>query len=194
MPGDGREIAVAKMLTLNQARFVFNPDFKAALQRAVAKGLTDHRASKAVQLPRQQRAGGLQMKNGAQRGIRAGEDNGVLRQPLQSGIFVEVKMLVKTRLRAAAAIELARPGHGDERVAFGVQPNGNVQRIAAHNPAGRVQQVKVAGFPFGVKRTLNGERPDVVGGVQEGFLRGVTKLQGKRRLPAFIRIISDLSC
>jgi hypothetical protein len=57
-----------------------------------------------------------------------------------------------------------------------------------------VQQVKVAGFAFGVKRTLNGERPDVVGGVQEGFLRGVTKLQGKRRLPAFIRIISDLSC
>ena len=79
-------------------------------------------------------------------------------------------------------------------MAFGVQPNGNVQRIAAHNPAGRMQQVKVAGFPFGIKRTLNGKRPDVVGGVQEGFLRGVTKLQGKRCLPAFIRIISDLSC
>jgi hypothetical protein len=79
-------------------------------------------------------------------------------------------------------------------VAFGVQPNGNVQRIAAHNPAGRVQQVKVAGFAFGIKRTLNGERPDVMSGVQEGFLRGVTKLQGKRRLPAFVRIISDLSC
>jgi hypothetical protein len=50
---------------------------------------------------------------------------------------------------AAAAIELAGAGHGDKRVAFGVQPNGNVQRIAAHNPARRVQQVKVAGFAFG---------------------------------------------
>lgn len=58
----------------------------------------------------------------------------------------------------------------------------------------RVQQVKVAGLAFRVKRTLNGKRPDVMSGVQEGFLRGVTKLQGKRRLPAFVRIISDLSC
>lgn len=79
--GNGREIAVAEVLTLNQARFVLNPDFKAALQRAVAEGLIDYRSSQTVQLPRQQRAGGLQVEDGAQRGIRPGEDNGVLRQP-----------------------------------------------------------------------------------------------------------------
>lgn len=134
------------------------------------------------------------MKNGAQRGVRAGEDNGVLRQPLQRGVVIKVKVLAQTRLRAAAAVELAGAGHGDKRVAFGIEPNGNVQRIAPHDAAGRVQQVKVARFPFRVKRPLNRKRPDVVSGVQEGFLRGVTKLQGKRRLPAFIRIISDLSC
>lgn len=103
-------------------------------------------------------------------------------------------MLAQTRLRAAAAIELAGAGHGDKRMAFGVQTHGNIQRIPAHNPARRVQQIEVAGLAFGIKWTLNGKRPDVMSGVQEGFLRGVTKLQGKRRLPAFVRIISDLSC
>ena len=79
------------------------------------------------------------MEDGAQRGISAGKDNGVLRQPLQRGRLIEIKVLVKASLWAAAAIELTGAGHGDKRVAFGVQPNGNVQRIAAHNAAGRMQ-------------------------------------------------------
>ncbi len=182
------------MLALNQTRLAIHPHLKAALKRAVTESFVNHRATEAVKLPRQQCAGGAQVKDGTQRGIRAGKDNGVLRQPLQRGIFVEVKMLVQTSLRAAAAIELTGTGHGDKRVAFGIQPNRNIQRIAADNPARWVQQIEVAGFAFGIKRTLNGKWPDVVSRVQEGFLRGVTKLQGKRGLPASIRIISDLSC
>ena len=103
-------------------------------------------------------------------------------------------MLIETGLRAAAAIELARAGHGDQRMAFRVQMHRNIQRIAADYPAWRVQQIQVAGIAFGIKRSLYGEGPDVMSSVQEGFLRGVTKLQGKRCLPAFVRIISDLSC
>ncbi len=95
-------------------------------------------------------------------------------------------MLTQTCLRTAAAVELAGAGHGDKRVAFGVEPHGDIQRIAAHNSAWRVQQVKVAGFPFGIKRTLNGERSGVTRGMEAGFLRGMTKLEGKRGLPAFV--------
>lgn len=95
-------------------------------------------------------------------------------------------MLIQTGQRAAAAIELAGAGHGDEGMAFGVEPHGNIQRIPAHNPAWWMQQVKVTGFPFGIKRALNGERPGVTRGMEEGFLRGITKLEGKRGLPAFV--------
>lgn len=97
--GNGREIAVAEVLALYQAGFVIHPHLKAALQRAVAEGLIDYRSSQAVQLPRQQRAGGLQVEDGAQRDVRPGEDNGVLRQPLQRGSLIEIKMLAQTRLR-----------------------------------------------------------------------------------------------
>ena len=99
MSGHGREIAVAEVLALYQARFVIHPHLKAALQRAVAVGLTDYRAAQAVQLPRQQRAGGLKVEDGTQRGVRAGKDNGVLRQPLQRGVFIKIKVLAQTRLR-----------------------------------------------------------------------------------------------
>jgi hypothetical protein len=84
------------MLTLNQARFIVDPDLKAALQRAVAEGFTDHRATQTVQLPRQQRAGGLQVEDGAQCGIGAGKEDGVLRQPLQRGSIIEIKVLIQT--------------------------------------------------------------------------------------------------
>jgi hypothetical protein len=40
------------------------------------------------------------VKDGSQCGIRAGEDNGVLRQPLQRCIFIKVKVLVQVSLRA----------------------------------------------------------------------------------------------
>ena len=156
LPGNGREIAVAEMLTLNQARFVVDPHLKAALQRAVAEGLTDHRTPQAVQLPRQQCTGGLEVEDGTQRGIGAGKDNGVLRQPLQRGVFIKIKVLVQTGLRSAAAIELTGAGHGDERVAVGVQPDRYVQCIAAHNATWWVQQIEVAGFTFRIKRPLNG--------------------------------------
>src|SRR5690606_33340096 len=171
-----------------------HPDLKAALQRAVAEGLADHRATQTVQLPRQQRAGGFQVEDGAQRGTGAGKDNGALRQPLQRGRLIEIKVLVKAGLWAAAAIELTGAGHGDKRVAIGVQTYGNIQPVTAHHTARRVQQIKVAGFPFGVERTLYRERPDVVRGMEEGFLRRVAKPQVKRGLPAFVRTISDLSC
>ncbi|GHM23166.1 hypothetical protein EBZU44_17100 [Enterobacter cloacae] len=71
-------------------------------------------------------------------------------------------------------------------MAFGVEPHGNIQRIPAHNPAWRMQQVKMAGLAFRVKRALNGERPGVTRGMEEGFFRGITKLEGKRGLPAFV--------
>lgn len=103
-------------------------------------------------------------------------------------------MLVQTCLWAIAAVKLTGTGHGDKRMAFGFEVNGDIQRITADNPAGWVQEIKMAGITFGIKRTLDGKRPDVVSGVQEGFLRGMTKLQGKRCLPAFVRVISDLSC
>src|SRR5690606_1797768 len=181
-----RQIATAEMQSLNQTRLAIHPHLKAVLQRAVAEGFVYHRTAQTVQLPRQQRAGGVQVKDGTQRGVSAGENNGVLRQPLQRGLFVEVKMLTEAGQRAVAAIELTGAGHGDEGMAFGVEPHGNIQRISAHNSAWRVQQVKVAGFPFGIKRTLNGERPAVTRGMEEGFLRGMTKLEGKRGLPAFV--------
>ena len=79
------------------------------------------------------------MKNGTQGGIRTGKDNGVLWQPLQRSLIVEPEVLIETGLRAAAAIELARAGHGDQRMAFRVQMHRNIQRIAADYPAWRVQ-------------------------------------------------------
>lgn len=111
------------------------------------------------------------MKNGTQGGIRTGKDNGVLWQPLQRSLIVEPEVLIETGLRAAAAIELARAGHGDQRMAFRVQMHRNIQRIAADYPAWRVQQIQVAGVAFGIKRPLYGEGPEVMSSVQEGFLR-----------------------
>ena len=134
------------------------------------------------------------MKDGSQPGVRAGKENGVLGEPLQRGIVVEIKMLLKARQLAAAAVELARAGHGDQRVTRGVQVNGDIERIPAHDPRRGMKQVKVAGFVFRIKRALNGERTDVVSREQDGFFRGVAKPQVKGCLPAFMCVISDLSC
>ncbi|MNP04528.1 hypothetical protein D3C76_964450 [compost metagenome] len=188
------QIAVGQMLALNEQRLVVEPHFQSAVERAVTEGLSDHRAAQTQQLPRQQGAGRVQMENRAESGVRTGEENGVLRQPLERCVLGHKKTLIEKRLRAATTIELTGTRHGDQRMAIRGQFDRNIQRIAADNSAGRMQQIEMTGFVFGIKRALNGKRADVSRRVQNGFFRGVTKLQCKRCLPAFIRVISDLGC
>ena len=71
-------------------------------------------------------------------------------------------------------------------MAIGINGRANGELIAADDAAGRMKQIEVAGLFFGIKRTLNGKWPGVTRGMEEGFLRGMTKLEGKRGLPAFV--------
>lgn len=125
------------------------------------------------------------MKRSMQSGVSAGKENGILRQPLERCVIAQRQGLQKPRLRAAAAIKLAGAGHGDQRMAIGLNRGADGEFIAADDTAGRMKQIEVAGLFFGIKRTLNGEWTDMTTGGERCFPAKKLKAEVQRGLPAF---------
>ena len=94
--------------------------------------------------------------------MRAGEDYGFLRQPFQAGAGGDPQALPLLCQSPVAAVKFPRRGGGEQGRGCTVHLNRDVQLIAAHHTARRVQYIYMAYLiTFRIKRSLHSQRPDV---------------------------------
>lgn len=89
------------------------------------------------------------------------------------------------RLRAAAAVKFTGTRHGDQRMAIRVNYCVDDEFVTADDTTGWMKQTEVAGFFFGIKRTLNSEQTDMMTGGERGFPVQTLKTEIQHGLPAF---------
>ncbi len=113
------------------------------------------------------------------------EKNRILWQPLQRCVIAQRQVLLKVRLRAAAAVKFTGTRHGDQRMAIRVNYCVDDEFVTADDTTGWMKQTEVAGFFFGIKRTLNSEQTDMMTGGERGFPVQTLKTEIQHGLPAF---------
>lgn len=79
------------------------------------------------------------------------EKNRILWQPLQRCVIAQRQVLLKVRLRAAAAVKFTGTRHGDQRMAIRVNYCVDDEFVTADDTTGWMKQTEVAGFFFGIK-------------------------------------------
>jgi len=169
---------------LVQARVVGQVDLQTAVQRAVAEGFVHYRPAQAEDFPGQQARAGSQAEAVFQAGTGAGEADIAVGQPFQGGTFGQMEMLLEHRNGAGAAVELGRAGHGQQRVAAGLQVHVEGQAITADHAARGVQHIHVARRAFRVKRALHQKRSEMTSRTNTGPITPLYEAQHQLGAPA----------
>jgi hypothetical protein len=147
------------------------------------------RAAEADDLPADEAPARRQVHARGDARVHAGEGNGRLRQPFELRALVDAQGLRQARAGAGAAVQLAGGRRGEQHAGALTRLHGDVEPVAAHHAARRVQQVDMTGAvrAFRMERPLHGKGAAVLAPGQHGALPLPGEAQVEARLPAVRR-------